>query len=510
MSRITKHGKKMRLAYITATALTCAVLAVAFPWFKGLDNREYNYYVVEYNGEVVGAVGSVEEAEKAYLDARQQLVSNSDSKVYLDDNFTVTEKAQIVGSKDSVEVVQDRIYNLMSNAVIDVQKEVYVVDIDGLVITLDSLEDVTALLNASMKAFDENALFHAEVLASNDRCDTFVYNLVMAETDMQGAPTVMVGEDETGAIVETVLIGKDGVFSMNFKENITIATSYASNDEVWDINEAISTVTKETEEKEIYEVVSGDTLSAISKKFDLTIEQIIAMNDYLKDSDYLHVGDQIVVTVPKPEISVIVEEQQSYTENYDLPIKYVYNEKKYTTYSETLEEAVSGVRDVVAIVTYENGVETGREIIQETIIEEAKAAVIEVGTKTPPTYIKPISGGRLTSRYGWRTIFGERDFHKGVDWACPVGTTVRASSSGKVIKAGWGGSYGYYVLIEHADGSRTRYAHLSKILVKKGQKVKQGEKIAKTGNTGRSTGPHIHFEIIINGSTVNPLKYVDK
>ena len=89
-----------------------------------------------------------------------------------------------------------------------------------------------------------------------------------------------------------------------------------------------------------------------------------------------------------------------------------------------------------------------------------------------------------------------------------MGTKVVASCGGVVAKAGWGKGYGYCIYINHEDGSQTRYAHLSKVLVKVGQTVKQGEKIALSGNTGVSTGPHIHFEILINGVQRNPLKYI--
>ncbi len=508
MSRITKYSKKIRLAYISAAVISCSVLALAFPWFKEVNTVDEGYYVVEYNGQVLGAVASQADAEKAYLQARLQLQSESDAEVFLDDEFKITEKKKIFGSKETTEAIQGKIYDIMSADILDVTKEVYVVDIDGLTIKLETLEEVEALLNASKDKYDVDSKFHAELSSTNDRYDTFTYKLVMAETDIQGAPTVMVGEDSTGTAIESVQTGKDGVFSMKFLEDVTIVSSYASTSEIMSLEDAINTVTKMTEENKVYEVVDGDTISGIAKKFNLTMEELYAMNEYLEDEDFIHVGDQIVVTVPTPEVSVVVDEQQSYTEDYNKPITYVYNDDKYTTYSKTLEEAVAGVRDVVAIVTYNNGVEANREIIKETIIKEAKAAVVEVGTKTPPTYIKPISGGRITSRFGWRTIFGEKDFHKGIDWKCPIGTTVRASSAGKVIKAGWGGSYGYFILIQHPDGKQTRYAHLSKILVKKGEYVEQNEKIGKTGNTGRSTGPHIHFEVIVNGEPANPLKYI--
>ena len=90
-----------------------------------------------------------------------------------------------------------------------------------------------------------------------------------------------------------------------------------------------------------------------------------------------------------------------------------------------------------------------------------------------------------------------------------MGTAVVASSGGTVARAGWGSGYGYVVYLNHADGRQTRYGHLSKVLVKVGQTVEQGEKIALSGNTGRSTGAHLHFEILINGTAVNPFDYLN-
>ena len=156
--------------------------------------------------------------------------------------------------------------------------------------------------------------------------------------------------------------------------------------------------------------------------------------------------------------------------------------------------------------SYTNGNETGRTYVKETIIKESVPKTIAVGTLTPPTYLRPISGGTLSSEFGYR--WGS--FHKGVDWYVPQGTTVTAAAAGTVTRAGWFADYGYCVDITHSNGTMTRYAHLSSINVRVGQSVSQGQAIAASGNTGYSTGPHLHFEIWVGGTAVNPLNYVNK
>ncbi len=113
---------------------------------------------------------------------------------------------------------------------------------------------------------------------------------------------------------------------------------------------------------------------------------------------------------------------------------------------------------------------------------------------------------RVTSRFGVRhhPVLGYSKLHKGVDFAAPVGTPVMAAGEGVIVKAGWYGAYGNYVLIRHNSDYSTAYAHLNKISVKPGTHVKQGQVIGTVGTTGRSTGPHLHHEVIYRGSQVNP------
>ena len=116
---------------------------------------------------------------------------------------------------------------------------------------------------------------------------------------------------------------------------------------------------------------------------------------------------------------------------------------------------------------------------------------------------KPVSGV-LTSRYGYR--WGRT--HTGIDIGAPTGTSIKAAAAGTVSFSGWKGTLGYLVVLNHGNGIQTYYAHCSKLLVSSGQKVSKGQLIAKVGSTGRSTGPHLHFEIRVNGSSINPQSYI--
>lgn len=123
---------------------------------------------------------------------------------------------------------------------------------------------------------------------------------------------------------------------------------------------------------------------------------------------------------------------------------------------------------------------------------------------------RPVKHGWLSSYFGMRTdpFTGRRAFHSGLDFAGKMGSDVVAVAAGVVTYAGKRSGYGNLVEINHGNGYSTRYGHNSKILVSVGQTIKKGQVIAKMGSTGRSTGPHVHFEVLINGHAVNPKKYI--
>ena len=131
-------------------------------------------------------------------------------------------------------------------------------------------------------------------------------------------------------------------------------------------------------------------------------------------------------------------------------------------------------------------------------------------TRYSGTFTWPLPGYTVaSSRYGWRVhpIYGTRKFHKGEDIPAPTGAAIVAAASGTVTTAGWVSGYGNYTVINHGGGVMTAYGHQSAIYVSVGQTVSAGQTIGAVGSTGNSTGPHLHFEVYVNGATQSPMSY---
>jgi murein DD-endopeptidase MepM/ murein hydrolase activator NlpD len=124
--------------------------------------------------------------------------------------------------------------------------------------------------------------------------------------------------------------------------------------------------------------------------------------------------------------------------------------------------------------------------------------------------LAPVEGGWVSSPFGWRIdpFTGQKGFHEGVDFQAAVGTPILAAASGKVVFADGDGQYGKMVEIDHGNGLVTRYAHASMLFVKVGDLVVRGQRIAAVGATGRATGPHLHFEVRLNGTPQNPTQFL--
>jgi len=231
-----------------------------------------------------------------------------------------------------------------------------------------------------------------------------------------------------------------------------------------------------------HKVKKGESLNAIAKKYGVSMATICGSNN-LKSYDYVDPGT--VLRIPNKEgILYNMKEGNSVTglaKKYRIPVEKILAENNFKN------------SDFVPM----------GELL---FIPDAKPQNIFSG------FLWPTGSRRVTSGFGWRrNPFNReyREFHKGMDISARY-EWVRSTKYGKVTFTGWMGGYGNAVIIAHPGGWKSLYGHLSRIIVKEGQYVKQGQSIAKSGNTGRSTGPHLHFELIKQGGHINPKKYLKK
>ena len=516
--------KKIKFIFIEMSLLTLFVCMFFLDGFTTFQSMGENYFHIFLNDVEVGAVSDKTVAEKLLVEARREIAQRSEEIVFIEANMAVQGEEVIWGELDAEDDIRSRMGEVLRDNVKETMHRSYTLKVNEYMVSLGSAAEVQQLLQAAVDKYDKDRLFEVALVRDSEReLGALTAQVVKREETAPGADAMFVA-----AGVETVMakIGDEiyesnekdfedydlGLKTVYFSEEVEIVEAYLPESQLSTLEQAIDEVIKEQETVGEYTIVSGDTLSEIAIKVNIPIDKILELNsDKLEDENStIRVGDKLVITVPEPELSVERMEENYYEEIYDADVIYKENNDWFTYQTVVHQQPSAGFRKIVADVHYLNDKEVSREILKEEILMEAVPKIVERGTKIPPTYIRPISGGRQTSGFGPRKAptKGASSYHKGVDWAVATGTSVYASCGGTVAKAGWGSGYGYVVYINHEDGRQTRYGHLSKVLVKAGQKVKQGERIALSGNTGVSTGPHLHFEMLINGSQVNPLKYL--
>jgi len=231
-----------------------------------------------------------------------------------------------------------------------------------------------------------------------------------------------------------------------------------------------------------YTVKKGDSLFGIARRFNISIDTVISANG-LKNAYYLGIGTKLKV----PNISGVYYRVRKGDSLSSIASRYKTDINKIADIND-LPSSVIHVGDVLFVPG-------------GTLTSWERASALGNLFKKPTT-------GRLTSRMGFRKdpFTGKRAYHVGIDIANRRGTPVYAAQSGVVVYTGYRGNYGRTIIIRHPQGYVTIYAHLDKIYVKRSQRVQQGNKIATIGNTGRSTGPHLHFEIHQYNKLLDPLK----
>lgn len=291
-----------------------------------------------------------------------------------------------------------------------------------------------------------------------------------------------------------------------------------------------------------YVTVDGQSVALVDSKEDAK-EVVKQVTDQYRNEKTVHAQIEEKTALremtlkngaKKPEILTVEEAAEAITSGREMTVRTteVVKEKEPITFKRVVEKTdelfegqsiikrkgKEGLKEVTRKVTRENGRMVEETVLEEKLLKKARAEVTLAGTAEAPVPIAvsessrqkgngslaaPLTSIKVTSGFGPR--WGRT--HLGVDLGMPAGEPVLASDSGTVIFSGYSGSYGNLVKLDHGNGMVTYYAHCSSLLVSQGQSVEKGQTIAQVGSTGNSTGPHLHFEVRINGQNVDPMGY---
>lgn len=301
-----------------------------------------------------------------------------------------------------------------------------------------------------------------------------------------------------------------------FAESVEVVTGLYPTANLQDGEDLAAAITGTTQEDTYYTIQVGDTPSGVADALGIDYDQLLALNPGCDQPQNFIAGQQLLVTKAVPVLSV----QVTRTIQYQQEIPYETETTNSSLYlqgtNKVTREGQNGLADVTARATYVNGVEVSRTVLTTTTIQEPVNEQVTVGTGTVDvssggsgSFIWPMSG-YVSSEYG--DSDGRSSNHRGMDIARYGGATgapIYASAGGRVIYATYNsGGYGRLVKIDHGNGIQTWYAHCNTLLVSVGDVVAQGQQIATAGSTGNVTGPHLHFEVVVNGVKVNPRRYL--
>lgn len=239
-------------------------------------------------------------------------------------------------------------------------------------------------------------------------------------------------------------------------------------------------------EARVHVVQPGETLTSIARLHGVKVQDLVALNE-IANPNVLSVGQQIIVT-PRVQRTHVVERGDTL---WDIA-------RRYEVSVEAIQSA-NGLDDPRRLRIGQNlmipAIGGGDELVAVPAVARTTERVLSMAW--------PVQG-RVTSHFGPR--WGR--MHNGMDIAAPTGTPVYAAAAGKVTYADWAGTYGQLVIIDHGNGIETRYAHNSQVLVRVGDEVQRGQRIALVGSTGNSTGPHLHFEVRVNDEPQDPARWL--
>ncbi|NTW72783.1 MAG: peptidoglycan DD-metalloendopeptidase family protein [Eubacteriaceae bacterium] len=378
---------------------------------------------------------------------------------------------------------------------------------------LSSLYDTNIVFDEDVK-YEKTTISKENVLTDATQCANAIYTTKIdlsaqsAVLVIDGQEVVKVASKEEAKEVMAAVVDKYVNLGANekivdkpvVKQDYQIIEKVVNLGEVKEFDAAVNYIMQGTDELQEYTVQNGDTSWDIAVNRGIRINELEQANQD-KDITNLHSGDVIKLAVPKSYVDVDVTKEAIYNGSIDFGTTYTEDASIYVGKTKLVAAGVAGIKEVTALIKYSNGVEVSREVQKEVVVKEAINQVVAKGTKKLPAVYG--TGRFIVPTTGRVSAINKAGSHAGsraVDIANSIGTAIYAADAGKVVTVSYDSGYGKFIIINHGNGFSTRYAHLSSTGVSVGQTVSQGQRIAGMGSTGSSTGSHLHFEVMLNGT----------
>ncbi len=471
------------------------ILVIGFNKVEDTDIKEvYNVYL---DGKLLGSINSKKSLEKYIDNEQKELKEEFDvDKVYvpngIDIEKCITHESKILSEK--------QIYNKI--------KENKSFTIKGYVVSIVDSDDKETKINVLNKDIFDKAV-------------NKVLNVFVNAEDAKNYKNDTQKEIKTtGSIIENIYID----------EKVTITESFISTDEIIFTDETTLSqylLFGSLDSNKEYIVKPGDTIETVAFNNKLGVEEFLIVNpEFTSSNNLLSVGQSVNIALIDPIFSIVVEKHV--VEDMDKPFETIEKNDSslYVGTTKVETEGVNGVQRVTSKVKYINGEAQPAYITNSTTIVEPTNKVVLKGTKQNG-YIGGGKPAEVSGSWGWPTVypyiitsnFGYRwgRLHAGIDISgCGFGSPIYSISSGVVTEVvnscpgqGYygskcGGGYGNVAYIDYGNGVVVKYGHLNTVTVSVGQRVSRGQMVGTMGNSGSSTGTHLHFEIRVNGSPIDP------
>lgn len=472
----SKTFKKVAVSALAFTTLSLGVGNSSLAESSGLTTVYYVYL----NNEYIGTVSN------------QEIIDNivnkklDDSKDTYDENYELTLGSQLT-------YVSEQVFRSSSNT-----NDAEVVE---------KLEEELAVeAEASALVIDGEAVAY---LQDQETAEKVIKALKLQYVTEEQLNELEARKNNPSITLPPLKENETRILDVSLSKDVSFSEEKVSPQQVLTVEQAVQLLTKGTLEEKTYKVREGDVLGSIAVAHDMKLAQLLSINPGLNEDSLLKIDQEINVTFLEPLLRVVVEKEVFKKETVAYKKEVVEDSSMFKGDTKVKQEGKDGLREVTYKISEQNGVKVKQETISENMIQEPINHIVLKGTKVMPSrgdgsFAWPAVGGYVSSHLGYR--WGK--MHKGIDIARPSNRTIKAADNGVVVFAGWDGGYGNKIIVDHNNGYRTVYAHLSSITVNVGQTVPKGSKIGVMGSTGDSTGVHLHFEIYKNGSLKNPMDYL--